>query len=595
MADPQAPVDDPSTGAAASAPETVISLDRDPHADTAPAPARRRPLALILASVVAVVLLLGVGAYAVYRFAFGDGRRAEELTPASAALFVSIDLDTGLEQQLKLFRLAQKAPQGGDGAAQRDEALGELLKSLGLDGVDVDRDLMSWLGRRAGVALWMDGGKPYLLITAASTDSGKAGTGLTRVRDGVDEGTSMGFVARDGVVLIALGEKDGQRAADRAFAEAQRTPLADAASFAADRGWLEGDQLAVVWADLPRYQEATTALMTAGLTDAEEELLGDAPKAQGRLIAGVRATEHGLEARYRTFGAQNPAPALRDAVARLGALPGDAHVGLVAQLPQGLATQASAPTSPYQALLGLALTQAMFSGPDAMHLGEEADLSELPELETPPSGGPEPLEPDLTEAEQRELEALLSKGVDKLTAAERKRAEKLMGLPAGTLADLGELGGPTGTGSMTDPLGMFAAFDGTTVSVAARFGEGGEPAARITAEARDAAGAKKIADLFGEFTNPAGGKAGGLTTSTSGNVVTAGTAGYTAGTGTLAERPAFQQATAGAPAATDVALYVDLAQLLPKDQRDRLPFEALAVLQGTEGGDQTGVIRLIMR
>ncbi len=593
MADPQAPVDDPSTGAAAAAPGTVISLDRDPYADAAPAPARRRPLPLILASVVAVVLLLGVGAYAVYRFAFGDGRRAEELTPASAALFVAIDLDTGLEQQLKLLRLAQKAPQGaGDGAAQRDKALGELLKNLGLDGVDVDRDLMSWLGRRAGVALWMDGDKPYVLITAASTDSGKAGTGLTRVRDGVDKGTSMGFVARDGVVLIALGEKDGQQAADRAFAEAQRTPLADAASFAADRGWLEGDQLAVVWADLPRYQAATTALMTAGMTEAEQKLVGDTPTSQGRLIAGVRATEHGLEARYRTFGAQNPAPVLRDAVAKLGALPGDANVGVVAQLPQGLATQASGPASPYQALLGLALTQTMFSGPDGMDLGEEVDLSEL---ETPPPGEPEPLEPDLTEAEERELEALMVKGVDKLTDAERKRAEKLLGLPPGTMAGLGELDGPVGTGGMTDPMGMFAALDGVTVSVAARFGEGSEPAARITAEARDAAGAKKLADLFAEFGTMAGEKRDGLTATASGNVVTATTAGYAAGTGTLADRPAFQQATAGAPAATDVALYVDLASLLPKDQRDRLPFEALAILQGTDGGDQTGVIRLIMR
>ncbi|GAA1628166.1 hypothetical protein ACFQY4_40355 [Catellatospora bangladeshensis] len=596
MADPQAPVDDPSTGAAVSAPETVISLDRDPYADTAPAPARRRPLPLILASVVAVVLLLGVGAYAVYRFAFGDGRRAEELVPASAGLFATIDLETGLEQQLKLFRLAQKAPRAdGDGARQRDEALGELLKRIGLDGVDVDRDVLSWLGRRAGIAMWLDGGQPYVLITAASTDSGKAGTGLTRLRDGVKD-ASLGFVARDGVVLVAIGEKDGQRAADRAFAEAQRAPLAEAQPFAADRAWLEGDQLAVIWADLAAYQEVTTAGLRAGMTEAEQqEVLGGTPKAQGRLIVGVRATGTGLEARYRTFGAQTPAPAAHDAVAKLGALPGDTNVGVVARLPQGLAAQANTVTSPYQAVLGLVMMQAMATAT----AGEEVDLSALEELEngpTPGPGEPESLGPDLTKAEQKELARLLSKDPEELTEAEARRAEELMGLPEGVLTDQGGLDGPEGAGSMTDPFGMFAALDGAAVSVAARFGQGQDPAVRVTAEARDAAGAGRLADLLGGgLAGPTAGPKGGLTTTTAGNVVTATTAGYTPGSGTLAERPTFQQAVAGAPAGTDLAVYLDLANLLPQDQRERLPFEALAVLQGSDGGDQTGVIRLIMR
>ncbi|GAA1411662.1 hypothetical protein [Catellatospora coxensis] len=104
MADPQAPVDDSSTGASAFTPApadpaaaaepaaahagtgepgAVITLDREDTAAPEQPPARPRSVRVLVAAAVAVALLLGVGGYAVYRFVFGDGRRAEEFTPAS--------------------------------------------------------------------------------------------------------------------------------------------------------------------------------------------------------------------------------------------------------------------------------------------------------------------------------------------------------------------------------------------------------------------------------------------------------------------------------------------------------------------------------
>ncbi|WP_155372060.1 hypothetical protein [Catellatospora vulcania] len=600
MADPLAPVDDSSTGASASVPPTeptdpappaepgtaaVITLDRDGSVPAIDAPARPRRMPVLIAAAVAVVLLLGVGAYAVYRFAFADGRKAEEFTPASVVAFASIDLEVGLEQQLKLLKLGAKTPQstGGDTEEQRDKAMGDLLHRLGLDGVDVDRDLLSWLGRRVAVSFWLDGEDGYALITASSTDSGDAEAGLGRVRAGLKD-ASLGFVVRDGVALIAVGAKNGQQAAEKAFAEAERAPLATAASFSADRAWLQGDQLAVIWADLARYGDAVTSMIQVGMTAEEKEMMGltsaeTSPAEQGRFIAGVRATDHGVEARYRTFGAKATPSGLRDAVARLGALPADTHVGVVAQLPRDLSASAGALGSPYGLLMAMAMG-GMTSG-----IGDEVDLDALDEpvptgvVDTPVI----PESPELTPAEEAELDALLDKGFDKLTPAERKRVEKLLGLPADAMGDIGD--GPLGGAG---PFAALPALDGAVLSVAVRTKAQQDPAVRIVAEALDAAAAGKLVEML------SGMGSSGLTATAEGTVVTATSSGYTAGSGTLAGQTAFQHAVADAPAGTDVAVYVNLAELLPPAERAKTPFQALVLLQGVDNGDQTGVLRLVM-
>ncbi|MFC7244106.1 hypothetical protein ACFQO7_16665, partial [Catellatospora aurea] len=606
MADPQAPVDDPSTGASAFTPApgdptatgsaepaavhvgepgtgAVITLDRDETAAPAEAPARPRCVPALVTAAVALVLLLGVGGYAVYRFVFGDGRRAEEFTPASVVAFASVDLEVGLEQQLKLLKLSAKAPKdtGGDTAEQRDKAMGELLRGLGLTGVDVDRDLLSWLGHRVGVSFWLDDGQAYALITASSTDSADAEAGLGRVRAGLKT-ASLGFVVRDGVALLAIGEKNGQQAAEKAFAEAQRAPLATAATFAADRAWLQGDQLAVVWADLARYGDTVTTAIQAGMTAAEKEMFGLAtpedakPREQGRFIAGVRATDHGIEARYRTFGSNATPAGLRDAVAKLGALPADTHVGVVAQLPRDLSAAADAPGSPLGLLMALAMTGMTTDISDQVDvggaLGEPGPTGVVGTSEIPQA-------PELTPAEQAELNALMEKGFDKLTPAERERVEKLLGIPE--LGDLGD--GPLGG---ANPFGTIAALDGAVVSVAVRTKAEQDPAVRVVAEALDAAAAGKLVELLTGM-----GKSG-LTATAEGNVVTATSTGYTPGGGTLAGQEAFQHAVADAPAVTGLAVYVNLAELLPAAERAKTPLGELVLLQVVEGGDQTGVLRL---
>ncbi|MBV1848695.1 DUF3352 domain-containing protein [Catellatospora tritici] len=609
MSDPAAPVDHPSAGASAeSAPagspldptrsvaestaaadapgsDAVITLDA---VDAAPAAAAARPrrTPVLIAAVIAVVLLLGVGAYAVYRFAFGDGRHIEEALPGSAVMFASVDLDTGLEQQIRLLQLARHLPEqtkGDADADQRDELLGQVLKGMGLDGVDVDRDLLSWAGRRVGLSVWQDGKKPYALIAVTSTDSAAATAGLGRMRDAAHKAEgSLGFVVRDGIALVALGTDDTQQAAEKAFAEAQRTPLSTATNYAQDRAWLEGDQLAVFWADMGQFSKLMNDMFMGALSaDPEfQATLPKTPEEHGRVILGVRATDSGLEARYRQTGADQPAPTRSDALARLGALPGDTRFGAVVQLPAD--TIDTTATTPF-GMTGIGgLSMLLFGMPAFASGGSMFGPGDEPS----PGAGVPTLEPDVTfptptEAELKEIDALAAKGFDKLTDAERKRFAEITGMNPGELGDLGDMGVSGAFGPSPDQL---AALNGAQISVSVNKTD---PTAEVRVDV--AATSPTAADNLVKLVESLG---AGLNATADGSSVTAITKGYVASSSPLSAQPAFQSAIAGLPSTVDTAVYLDLAALGADTE---LPVRALVLAQSTEGGDQTGVLRLLFR
>lgn len=504
---------------------------------------RRSKTPLILAGAVTVALVLGVGAYVGYRFLFGGAQPAERM-PASVIAYAAIDLTPGMDQTNKLRKLLEKFPSQG-GNTDPKAAIEKLLLELKIEGVDPKRDLTSWLGMRAGAGVWLGSkDEPYAVLAVASTDDEAAKKGLTVLRD--KSKVSLGFVVREGYVLVAIGDKDGQRAADAASAEAEKTPLAKAAKFAEARKWLADEQLTIVYADLSGYGRLMKTFTSSDLLEGEnpesaqqlQKMLDEQSKNfTGTIIAGARIEDDGVVSRSRSFGAKAiTSGTITDAIAKLGALPASSEIAAVAKVPDDL------DKSPF-ATFGLP-----FAGMGA-------------------KGSP------LTEAEQKELDALMDKDFEgKLTAAEQKRLEELFGGP--------------GAGASQAWEELFRTISGATVTVSVA-DIADKPVFRALAELTTAPSAETVTELT-KLSD------GDVKVTVEGKTLTAGSPGYSAA-GKLADDALFQRCVSGAPANIQLAVYVNLAKAVPAKWREKLgPFKAFSVMQGTEQGDQIAVARVLI-
>jgi hypothetical protein len=572
---------------------------------------RRRlgPVRIAAAAGVTLALLVGVGAYAMS--ALGGGKRPAEFTPATVSAYVEVDLAASLEQQIKLLRLATKLPEGSgtDGKA----VLEALLKDVHLNGVDVKRDITSWIDKRAAVSLLPNGSKdPFALISASVADEDKAVAGLKRVVAAADD-LDVGFDVRNGGALIVIGEGDAQGAATAAAQEAASNPLSKSAAFHDAVSRLEDSQLLTAWVDLTGIGEL---LKTTG--EAEVAELG---ALKGTIVLGVRATTSGFEARYHLSGlTAGTATAGAGALDRLAKLPADTQIAATATLPAELASF----TEKGGAASGLLGSLLMFGPAGILGGGFGSDLSKISE-----GAGSDPMDyPNLTDAESKEVERLLSKDPTKLTKAEGARLKELIGynplefaddldshagltdaeskefdklVTKSTLTDaeskrldeLMEKVAPTNNlGATGSPVGepdkqleqLVKALAGATLTVAAKK-TGKDVGAQIVLDATSADNAKALHNSLGVLGTA-------LPAQVQGNTLTLTMPGYTAGSGALGDQAAFQQATAGGPANPNVAVYVDLTTLAKPDDGGASPVKSVALLQGTEGDVTSGLIRV---
>jgi hypothetical protein len=540
-------------------------------ADAGTLSVRRSKTPVILAGAVAVALVLGVGAFFGYRFLFGGTQPAQRF-PASAVAYISIDLTPSADQTIKLVKLVKRFP-GHSGDADPKASIEKLLEQLNIKGVEPKRDITSWLGSRLGLGAWFDAqGEAFALLAVSSEDDKAAAEGLGRIRENAKGG--IGFVVREGYALIALGDKQAQRAAETADAEAAKTPLSAQAGFADARKWLADDQIAVAYLDLSGLGRLVEEFGKSMLPGGED--LGEVGEAlQGRVIAGARIEDEAILVRSRSFGAK-PAetPGITDAIARLAALPAGSEIAAVASLSRDL------DASPVAGLaLGSMFTAGLGSEPasgltpaedkelnelllkdvqDTLTPAEEARMQELTNKML--SFGPE-----LTPEEEKELDALFAK--DELTEAEQKRFEEL-------------LGGPMG-GEGPDLEALLETLSGATVSISMK-GVAGEPMLSAVAALAKAPSAETVSAL--KEISPE------VTISVEGTTLTAKSTGYTA-SGKLADDPLFQRATAGAPANLYLAAYVDLKFA---KEKERGPLRGLAFMVGEEHGDQVALARILI-
>jgi len=203
-----------------------------------------------VSSLVVLVLLIGVGAYAGVRVWTGSGTtQPESAMPAGITAFARIDVNPGLGQKLNVDGLVKKFPTGGKSASDLIAKIeADISKSAGLN---FDTDVKPWFGGQAGVGLWTDAqNKPVVLIALASKDDNKARVALSKLKQQKTGSDSFGFAMEKGYALIAGSDGDMQAAATAAAAATSRSPLADDSAYRSAVSHIGSGNLLVAYANL---------------------------------------------------------------------------------------------------------------------------------------------------------------------------------------------------------------------------------------------------------------------------------------------------------------------------------------------------------
>jgi hypothetical protein len=325
------PPADPWSGNTPALGSPTLAYARSGHTQAmpivVPGPPRRSRAVILLSVGVVVALIAGVSAYLGASFWYGWSiTEPEEVMPADTAVYLRLDLSPGLGQRLALGRVAQKFPHDGDGRDITDQLKRDFL---GVSPETYDRDIKPWLGDRLAAGVWAQDGTKATACTLAAlavADDAAVDPALQRVQR--DQGAAaFGFARGNGYALVARceGRTDSQAAATAALASGRT--LAQLPAFRQALGELPGHRAAVAWADL--------ALATAIWPDPSGVTIGGvklpAGATTGQLIAGLEATDDGLDVQFRLSGTGAP-PATVDVLSRLGQQPDNSAIAISTDL-----------------------------------------------------------------------------------------------------------------------------------------------------------------------------------------------------------------------------------------------------------------------
>lgn len=250
------------------------------------APSRRAGTAAIVAIGVSAALVMGTGAFAAASLS-GGGPQPEDVLPSGAIAFAKLDLDPSAEQKERVFALTKRFPSAAKEIRSADSLREDLLRvALEDSGLDYDEDVAPWVGDRVGVVALPSGGEePDVLAAVAHTDAAAAREALTRAAEDED----LAFVVLDDYALIG----DDQAVVDAAARADEH--LADDEGFTEAVDALEGDQVALAWADIARVWDALPQEIRDQATTQE----GLDPS--GQVVVGVHALDDAIEVVGRTL------------------------------------------------------------------------------------------------------------------------------------------------------------------------------------------------------------------------------------------------------------------------------------------------------
>ncbi|MDN3239096.1 hypothetical protein [Glycomyces tritici] len=256
---------------------------------------RGRGPKVAVAAILSVVLLAAVGAVVLFKFVLNQGPDPAESFPATATMYVELNLDPSFDQTPKLLEHLQKF-EDLEEYDDTNELIDGFIDESGIEGVDADEDINSWLGRRHGLATWEHDDQTFAVLSLASTDAEAAEDGMAQIRTAA--GTTeeqFAYTVEDDHVLVVIGETGAADALAAAETEASDQPLAESDQYSEARAWLDEDQLLVHWVDMEAVGDL--AEMTYGT---ESEAVKDLYS--GHLIYGFSAFDQGFQLTYRMFG-----------------------------------------------------------------------------------------------------------------------------------------------------------------------------------------------------------------------------------------------------------------------------------------------------
>ncbi|MDA1358684.1 hypothetical protein O1R50_03565 [Glycomyces luteolus] len=524
---------------------------------------RGRGPKIAVAAILSVVLLAAVGAVVLFKFVLNQGPDPAESFPATASMYVELNLDPSFDQTPKLLEHLQKFEDLED-YDDTNELINGFVEESGIEGVDADEDINSWLGRRHGLATWEHDGQTYAVLSLASTDAGAAEDGMAQIRTAAGvEADQFSYTVEDDHVLVVLGETGADDALDAAESEAADQPLATSDAYSEARAWLDEDQLLVHWIDMEAMGDLAE-LTTGTESEAVKDLYS------GHVIYGLSAFDQGFQLTYRMFGDADHLWTGTDGLLdSMGEQPAS-DLAVTAYVPENI-------DEITQGWLGFF---EEFYGVDAT----EETATEAP----------------LTDAEYTEYMELDTQYWEGTLAAEDEARYWELDArywAAGTEDDpyVEETYGPD-LGEIESVLGDFTSLlAGATLSGGANFDGDDEidPDSLYFAAHLAEERAQELEELITSVSEgeplPEGVEVDGSELSYTGSAIA---------DGTLAEDDRFSDFAAQAPGQCAVVAWVDLARAAEEhpDEFDGLePLSAFAWAHGAQDGDGTGVMRLYLK
>jgi hypothetical protein len=276
-------------------------------ADVPPAPAedgirtRRIRRRIAVGATVAGAVVIGGAGYAVAAYLSGGGAQPEEVLPADTLAFVKLDLDPAMGQKTAVAALMEKFPALGDGPDDIRQDLVDGLLEFGDTELSYAEDVDPWLGDRMAVAVVRDeASEPGFAVVFVLAVDDQQAMGDTLRTLGDDIGFS--YAVRDDFLLLA----EHQETADRLAAEESR--LAENDQYVGDRAALDGDQIAVAWADLSAVQQLLGQVSDGDATLGLDESVG---QLNGRVVFGLHAEDDALELVGMDFTVSDAGPGPR--------------------------------------------------------------------------------------------------------------------------------------------------------------------------------------------------------------------------------------------------------------------------------------------